>query len=76
MNKIKLEQIMERNDFFQSEIESAINFIEDILLELADETERDEPYAINSIARYREAARVVRELDEDIWNAFENDEEE
>lgn len=75
MNKIKLEQIMERNDFFQSEIESAINFIEDMLLEQAKETEANEPYATNSIQRFKDAAREVRNLDEYILEAFENEED-
>ena len=75
MKRKQLEEIMERNDFFQSEIESAINFIEDMLLELAKETEKNEPYATNSIQRMRDAAREVRDLEEAIWEAMENDEE-
>ena len=75
MKRKQLEEIMERNDFFESEIESAINFIEDMLLELAKETEKNEPYATNSIQRMRDAAREVRALDDIIWEAMENDEE-
>lgn len=75
MNKKQLEEIMERNDFFESEIESAINFIEDMFLECAKETEKNEPYATNSIQRMRDAAREVRDLEEAIWEAMENDEE-
>ena len=75
MKRKQLEEIMERNDFFQSEIESAINFIEDMLLELAKETEKNEPYATNSIQRMRDAAKEVRDLEEAIWEAMENDEE-
>lgn len=75
MERKQLEEIMERNDFFESEIESAINFIEDMLLELAKETEKNEPYATNSIQRMRDAAREVRALDDAIWEAMENDEE-
>ena len=75
MKRKQLEEIMERNDFFQSEIESAINFIEDMLLELAKETEKNEPYATNSIQRMRDAAREARYLEEAIWEAMENDEE-
>lgn len=75
MKRKQLEEIMERNDFFESEIESAINFIEDMFLECAKETEKNEPYAINSIQRMRDAAREVRDLEEAIWEAMENDEE-
>ena len=75
MKRKQLEKIMERNDFYESEIESAINFIEDMLLECAKETEKNEPYATNSIQRMRDAAREVRDLEEAIWEAMENDEE-
>ena len=75
MKRKQLEEIMERNDFYESEIESAINFIEDMLLECAKETEKNEPYATNSIQRMRDAAREVRDLDDIIWQAMENDEE-
>lgn len=75
MKRKQLEEIMERNDFFESEIESVINFIEDMFLELAKETEKNEPYATNSIQRMRDAAREVRYLEEAIWEAMENDEE-
>ena len=75
MKRKQLEKIMERNDFYESEIESAINFIEDMLLELAKETEKNEPYATNSIQRMRDAAREVRDLEEAIWEAMENNEE-
>ena len=76
MKRKQLEEIMERNDFFESEIESAINFIEDMLLECAKETEKNEPYATNSIQRMRDAAREVRALDDVIWEAMEDNEEE
>ena len=76
MERKQLEEIMERNDFFESEIESAINFIEDMLLECAKETEKNEPYATNSIQRIRDAAREVRALDDVIWEAMEDNEEE
>lgn len=75
MKRKQLEEIMERNDFFESKIESAINFIEDMFLECAKETEKNEPYATNSIQRMRDAAREVRNLEEAIWEAMENDEE-
>ena len=75
MKRKQLEKIMERNDFYESEIESAINFIEDMFLECAKETEKNEPYATNSIQRMRDAAREVRDLEEAIWEAMENDEE-
>jgi hypothetical protein len=76
MTRKELEEIMERNDFYQSEIESAIDFIADMLVTLADKTEKNEPYAFNSINRMRDAAREVRNLETIIWDAIDNDEED
>ena len=75
MNKKELEEIMERNDFFKSEIESAVNFIADMLETLADKTEKNEPYATNAIKRMRDTAREVRDLEEVFWEAMEDDED-
>ena len=76
MNKNELVEIMERNNFFESEIDSAIDFIEDMLLTLANKIEKDEPYATNTIKHMRIAAKEVRDLECAIWEAMENDEEE
>ena len=76
MTRKELEEIMERNDFYQSEIESAIYFIVDMLETLADKLEKDEPYAVNTIQNMRDSAREVRNLEEVIWDAMENDEED
>lgn len=76
MTRKELKEIMERHDFFQSEIESAIYFIADMLDTLADKLEKDEPYAVNTIKDMRIAAREVRDLEMTICEAMENDEEE
>ena len=76
MTRQELIEIMERNDFFQSEIESAIYFIVDMLETVADKLEKDEPYAINTIKKMRDGAREVRNLEDIIWEAMENDEED
>ena len=76
MTRKELEEIMERNDFYQSEIESAIYFIVDMLETVADKLEKDEPYAVNTIQKMRDGAREVRNLEEVIWDAMDNDEEE
>ena len=76
MTRKELEEIMERNDFYQSEVESAIDFIADMLVTLADKTEKNEPYALNSINRMRDAAREDRNLETIIWDAIDNDEED
>jgi hypothetical protein len=76
MNRKELMEIMERNNFFESEIDSAIDFIEDMLVTLANKIEKNEPYAVNTIKHMRTAAKEVRDLECAIWEAMENDEEE
>lgn len=75
MTRQELIKIMERNDFFQSEIESTINFITDMLETLANKIEKNEPYAVNTVKNMRTAAREVRDLEITIWEAMENHEE-
>lgn len=76
MNRKELEKIMEKHNFFESEIDSAIDFIEDMLETLADKTEKSEPYAVNTIKHMRIAAKEVRDLEMVIWEAMENDKED
>ena len=76
MTRQELIEIMERNDFFQSEVESTINFITDMLETLANEIEANEPYAVNTVKDMRIAAREVRDLEMAIWEAMENDKED
>lgn len=76
MTRKELEEIMERNDFFQSEIESAIDFIVDMLRTIADKLEKDEPYAVNTIKDMKIAAKEVGDLETVIWEAMDNDEED
>lgn len=75
MKRKQLEEIMKQNSIFlQSEVEYAINFVEDMLYALADETKENEPYATKSIERMESAAREVRDLTYVIWEAMEEDE--
>ena len=76
MNKKELVKIMDKHNFFESEIDSAIDFIEDMLETLANKLEKNEPYAVNTIKNMRTAAREVRDLEMVIWEAMDNDEEE
>ena len=76
MTRQELIEIMERNDFFQSEIESTINFVTDMLETLANEIEANEPYAVNTVKDMRIAAREVKDLEMAIWEAMENDKED
>ena len=75
MKRKQLEEIMKQNSIFlQSEVEYAIDFVEDMLYALADETKANEPYATKSIERMESAAREVRDLNSVIWEAMEEDE--
>lgn len=76
MNKKELVEIMERHDFFESEIESSIYFIVDMLETLANKIEKNEPYAVNTVKDMRTAAKEVRDLETTIWEAMDNDEED
>lgn len=76
MNRKELKRIMERNNIFESEIDSAIYFIADMLETLANKTEKNEPYATNTINHMRIAAKEVRDLEITIWEAMDNDEED
>lgn len=76
MNRKELVEIMDKHNFFESEIDSALDFIEDMLETLANKLEKNEPYAVNTIKNMRTAAREVRDLEMVIWEAMYNDEEE
>ena len=76
MNRKELVEIMEKHNFFESEIESAIDFIEDMLETFANKIEKNEPYAVNTIKHMRIAAKEVRDLEMAIWEAMEDDKED
>ena len=71
MTKTELEKIMKENYVFPSELEDVIQFVQDLLEHQANELERDEPYAVNSIHRLKIAANEVWKLQEYIENALE-----
>lgn len=76
MTRKELVEIMEKHNFFESEIDSALDFIEDMLITLANKIEKEEPYAVNTIKNMRIAAKEVRDLECAIYEAMDNDEEE
>ena len=49
-------------------MEDIIGVISDYLEDKADETEKEEPYATNSINQMREAAAEVRNIEYDEYN--------
>jgi hypothetical protein len=75
MTKAELKKIMNDNYIFESEVDDAIQFVQDLLEFQAKEVEQNEPYATNNIRRLRDAAHEVWELQEYIEDAMEEEEE-
>ena len=73
MTKAELHNIMEENYIFLSEVDDAIQFVQDLLEFKAKELEQNEPYATNTIRRLRDAAHEVWELQEYIEDAMEEE---
>lgn len=73
MTKAELHKIMEENYIFPSEVDDAIQFVQDLLEFQVRELEKNEPYAINTISCLREAARRVWELQEYVEDAMEEE---
>ena len=71
MTKAELKKIMNDNYIFEPEVVDAIQFVQDLLELRADEIERNEPYATNSIQLLRDAAREVWYLQEYVEDALE-----
>lgn len=73
MTKEELKKIMEDNTILDCEIENAIQFVQDLLEFRAKETERDEPYATNSIKHMKEAAYEVFDLQNYVGDVMEEE---
>ena len=73
MTKAELDKIMKENYIFPSEVDDAIQFVQDLLEFEADEIEKNEPYATNSIRRLRDAAHEVWDLQEYVEDALEGE---
>lgn len=73
MTKIELDKIMKENYIFPSEVDDAIQFVQDLLEFKAKELEENEPYAINTIRRLRDAAHEVWELQDYVEHALEEE---
>ena len=74
MTKAELHKIMEENYIFLSEVDDAIQFVQDLLEFQAKELEKNEPYATYTIRRLRDAAREVWGLQEYVEDALEEEE--
>lgn len=74
MTKAELKKIMSDNYIFDSEVDDAIQFVQDLLEFKAKELEQNEPYAINTIRHLKDAAYEVWNLQEYVEDAMENEE--
>lgn len=61
MNSI-LKELIEAYSFTENEAEDAIDFVAELMEEQRDYTERNEPYATNTIERNELAIREVHNL--------------
>lgn len=73
MTKEELKKIAHDNFILDCEMENAIQFVQDLLEFQAKELERDEPYAVNSIARLKSAAREVCGLQSYVEDVMEEE---
>jgi hypothetical protein len=73
MTKSELKKIMSDNYIFDSEIDDAIQFVQDLLEFQAKELEKNEPYAVNTIRRLRDAAHEVWGLQEYVEDSIEEE---
>lgn len=73
MTKAELKKIMSDNCILASEVDDAIYFVEDLLEFHARELEKNEPYAVNTIRRLRDAAHELLYLHEYVEDAEEQE---
>lgn len=73
MINAELTKIAHDNCILDCEIENAIQFVQDLLEFRAKETERDEPYAVNSIKHMKEAAHEVFDLQSYVGDIMEEE---
>lgn len=71
MKKSELKNLMERYLVFESEIDDICNFISEIFEAKAKELEENEPYAVNTIRRYKDVAYEVFNLINDLEEILE-----
>lgn len=75
MTKTALKNLMKKYLVFENDIDYICNFCSDLLEERAKELEANEPYAINTIKRYKDAAYEVYDLIDYIDEIMEGEDE-
>lgn len=73
MTKAELAKIAHDNCILDCEVENTIKFVQDLLEFRSNETERDEPYAVNSIKHMKEAVHEVFDLQSYVGDVMEEE---
>lgn len=73
MTKAELAKIAHDNCILDCEMENAIQFVQDLLGFRAKKLEENEPYAVNSIRRIKEAAYEVFDLQSYVGDMMEEE---
>jgi len=72
----EIEDILSRNGFLTSEAKNFFEAMNEMLYFLADETEKSEPFAINTIEAFRESANNIGDYDSVIDGLVSDEDEE
>ena len=75
MTKANLKKLMKKYLIFKNDIDYVCNFCSELLQERAKEIEENEPYATNTIKRYKDAAHEVFDLIDYIDEIMEGEDE-
>lgn len=75
MKKSELKKMMEKYLVFDSDIDYICNFCSEVLEAKAKELEETEPYATNTIKRYKDAAYEVFNLTDELYEILEGEDE-
>lgn len=62
----KFDQILKKYNIYEEDVSDILNAVYDMLVFVAEETKRNEPYATNSIERLESAAHEVWNLTTDL----------
>lgn len=76
MTKDKIKEKLSEYVLLECEVEDICNFLSDMFDELAKETEAKEPYAANTIQKYRIAAAEIIDMGILLTDVLENTNEQ
>lgn len=75
MKTSELKKLMEKHLVFANDIDSICDFISEVLEAKAEHLEETEPYAVNTIKRYKDAAYEVFNLTYELYEILEGEDE-